>query len=95
MGDLNRKTLPCCVQYLRLDKCTFRADSSGNQAVGITWPPSPYEAAAKWSPLLGHMLAEQQLVGRDVEEDDLLCFDRLLLGRSQHLDWCDSGFSRV
>lgn len=81
-------SLGCCVQYLGLDKCTFRTDARGNQAVGITWPASPYEAGTKWSPLLRHMLAEQQLVGRDVQEDDLLCFDRLLLGRSQALDWC-------
>ena len=71
-----------------MNKCTFRADAEGNTAVGVTWAPSPFGAGAKWSPLLRHMLAEQLVVGADVQEGDALCFDRLLLGRSQNLDWC-------
>ena len=75
------------MQYLGIDKCTFRKDASSNEAMAITWGRNPYKSAVKWSPLLKHMLKRQLLMGRDLQDDNVLCIDRLLLGRSQALDW--------
>ncbi len=59
--------------------------------VGVTWGPGdPFEPGLRWASLLKHMLERQKLIGRDFEEDAVLCFDRLVIGRSQRLDWCDS-----
>ena len=59
--------------------------------VGVTWGPGdPFDPSLRWSSLLHHMLERQKLIGRDFAEDAVLCFDRLVLGRSQSLDWCGS-----
>lgn len=59
--------------------------------VGLTWGPGdPFHPSLRWAPLLSHLLERQKMIGRDFEEDSVLCFDKLVLGRSQSLDWCGS-----
>ena len=79
------------LQYLRIKACKFRREVEGARVVGVSWGPAdPYDPALRWSSLLKHMLERQKLIGRDFPEDAVLCFDRLVLGRSQRLDWCGS-----
>ena len=79
----------CTAQYLSIRACKFRREVEGNQVVGLTWGPGdPYHPSLRWAPLLGHMLERQKMIGREFEEDAVLCFDKLVLGRSQSLDWC-------
>ena len=62
--------------------------------VGLTWGPGdPFHPSLRWAPLLSHMLERQKMIGRDFEEDAVLCFDKLVLGRSQSLDWCGGWIS--
>ena len=57
--------------------------------VGLTWGPGdPYHPSLRWVSLLSHMLERQKIIGRDFAEDAVLCFDKLVLGRSHSLDWC-------
>ena len=66
----------------------FRNEAHTNRVLALTWGASPYEGDIKWNNLLRHMLDRQKLVGRDLQDDNLICFDQLLVGRSQRLDWC-------
>ena len=84
------------MQYLSIRACKFRREVEGNQVVGLTWGPGdPYHPSLRWAPLLSHLLERQKLIGRDFEEDAVLCFDKLVLGRSQSLDWCAWTFVSV
>ena len=93
--DPQRSRESCCerkpcvpAQYLSIKACKFRREVEGAQVVGITWGPGdPFDPGLRWASLLKHMLERQKLIGRDFADDAVLCFDRLVLGRSQRLDW--------